>query len=208
MALIKDQLTCSIVFDNWQRSITKLWQTDGKSSIFHRVTAYLIKQDKAFVLPLNSVMESPSGIKFKVTKVEAIDIYVMRIFGALLDDRVDIDPADNDGNRKRAEIEVNNSVEFLWPTAGWDVVNVPGFKACQEIKYVDQYIPAPFRARVKSEATCDDLLFRKREFAEMDDNDARVLTTDKYHSTILRARSFIDLQTFSRYMEEERIREE
>jgi len=62
MALIEQQFTCSLVFDNWQRCIQKLWQTEGKSSIMQKGTAYLIKRDKCFVLPEKSIMMSPSGI--------------------------------------------------------------------------------------------------------------------------------------------------
>ena len=43
MTRIKQQFTCSAAFDNWQRSIAKMWQGGGKASVFQRGTAYFIK---------------------------------------------------------------------------------------------------------------------------------------------------------------------
>jgi len=41
MNRIKQRFTCSAAFDNWQRSITKMWQGGGKGSVFQRGTAFL-----------------------------------------------------------------------------------------------------------------------------------------------------------------------
>ena len=64
-----------MVFDNWQCSLAKIWQTMGKSTIFHRGTAYLIKRNNAFVLPIGTVMVYPSGLKFTVEKVDVLNTY-------------------------------------------------------------------------------------------------------------------------------------
>ena len=62
MALIKRQLTITLVFDNWQQMIQNLWQDIGKSSVYQRGTAFFVKQDKAFYLPCGTVMVSATGL--------------------------------------------------------------------------------------------------------------------------------------------------
>jgi len=84
MNRIKQQFTCSAAFDNWQRSITKMWQGGGKASVFQRGTAFFIKQDKAFLLPVGTIMQSPHGVLFMVTSCISETIYTCVITGDLL----------------------------------------------------------------------------------------------------------------------------
>ena len=101
MSIIENQFTCSLVFDNWQHSITKIWQTEGKSSIFHCGMAYLIKRDKAFVLPKNSVMQLPHGLRFKVSRVQIINVYTLRVFGILFPGQSNLNPLDERLDKKK-----------------------------------------------------------------------------------------------------------
>ena len=83
MALVKSQLAITCVFDNWQRLINKLWQDLEKSSLYQRGTAFFVKQDKAFVLPVGTIMLSPLGLKFCVVSCIAIDAYTSVVISEL-----------------------------------------------------------------------------------------------------------------------------
>ena len=193
-----------MVFDNWQRCITKLWQTDGKSSIMHKGTAYLIKRDKCFVVPIDTMMESPSGIRFKVIKVNEQDAYTTRIFGEVLPGHGTLNPEESNFNKKTAEIKAITEVGFLWPVAGWNVVSVPGFdSSTEQATYIDQKIPSPYRARLRPGTTSNDLLFKERDLLTPDVVDSVHLSTDLYHSTLIQSRFFIDLNSFSNCLERE-----
>jgi len=84
MNRIKQQPTCSVAFDNWQHSITKMWQGGEKASVFQRGTAFFIKQDKAFLLPVGTSIQSPHGVLFLVTSCVAETIYTCVITGDFL----------------------------------------------------------------------------------------------------------------------------
>ena len=55
----------------------------GKSSLFQRGTAFSVKQDKAFVLPIDTIMIYPFGLKFWVVLCDGIDVYIFIIIGEL-----------------------------------------------------------------------------------------------------------------------------
>ena len=67
---ILKQPSVTAAADNWQRNGPKKWQDDGKSSIFQKGTAYFIKRDKVFILPVGTAITSPSGVKCVVSRVE------------------------------------------------------------------------------------------------------------------------------------------
>ena len=64
MDVIKNQYTMSVVFDNWQQMIQKIWQTSGRSSNYLKGVAMLAKKDKAILLPVGTILKSPLGLLF------------------------------------------------------------------------------------------------------------------------------------------------
>jgi len=55
-------------FDNYNEFYQQNNQIDGKSSINHIVTAYLLKKDKPYYIPINTIMISPGGTRFYVVE--------------------------------------------------------------------------------------------------------------------------------------------
>ena len=200
MALIKNQLTITCVFDNWQRLINKLWQDMGKSGVFHRGTAYFVKQDKAFALPHGTMMTSPAGFKFWVLSCVTIDIYSYIIFGALVpfplkecnmglyDDWLE-------------EIQTITDEGFTWPRIGWRVDELPGVKKCQAIKYgVEQHVPAPLGARVSNDVSADELLLQKRSFVGPDNTNSCIIPSAEAHSLFVRAQRLNELTAHANHL--------
>ena len=169
----------------------------------HKGTTYLIKRDKCFAVPTASIMESPSEIKFQVSKVNQLDAYTTRMFGDLLPGHGAINPLDCEFNRKQTEIKAITEVGFLWPVAGWSLSSVPGFEPSTPATYIDQKIPAPYLARVPPGTTSNDLLFKTRNLQTPDVVDSVHLSTDLYHSTLVRSRFFIELNSFSNRLQRE-----
>jgi hypothetical protein len=60
--LMTHQYTVSLAFDNWQQQSSKTWQTRGLSAVFLNGVAIIIKKDKAILLPLRSIIRSPSNV--------------------------------------------------------------------------------------------------------------------------------------------------
>ncbi len=80
---------------------------------------------------------------------------------------------------KKAEIEAIESVGFLWPIAGWDIISVPDFEPSQpQPTYLDQHIPAPYCARMREGTSSDDLLFGEHNFPAADKNNSTLLPTE------------------------------
>ena len=195
---IDEQFTLSSSFDNWQTQIRKQYQTEGKSSVYLRGTAYYIKKDKTFVLPEGTIMKSPLGIRFTISSCVSHDIYYSVITGTILDeDSISTTP------QIAAQIEAIQNGGVMWPKVGWIVESMPGFDDCKDIEYVDQYIPAPLRARVPKAATTEDILFRAHQFCNVSDTDSRVYTTNEHYDNVIRFQCLIELNSFSLYLRDE-----
>ena len=52
--------------------------------LFQRGTTFFIKQDNAFMLPVDTIMISPLGLKFCVLLCIAIDVYTFIIISKLV----------------------------------------------------------------------------------------------------------------------------
>ena len=53
-------------FDNYNKFLPTKNQTDGKCSINHIGTAYLLKKDRPYEIPVDTIMCSPSGVRFVI----------------------------------------------------------------------------------------------------------------------------------------------
>ncbi len=112
MDVIWNQYTMSVAFDNWQQMIQKMWQTSGSSSNYLKGVASFAKKDKAVLLPINSILKSPLGLRFRVLETEFIDAYSTRIRGVLLSGVGDGESSD--------EMEICSGA-LMWPRIGWEV---------------------------------------------------------------------------------------
>ena len=204
--LIKQQYTMTLVFDNWQRSCPKKWQTEGKSSVFLRGTAYFIRRDKAILLPSGSTLRSPSGLIFSIMTSRFLDAYTTVLKGTLVTNIYPL-PLANEGEATSYESDISwmASGDLRWPQIGWDPIHLNGLDECRDITYVDQYIPSPLRARVRKEVDLNEVLFNgnTRLFPLPDDDRGRVLLTNEYHQLIQRANNIIDLNSFAQYLADE-----
>ena len=195
-----------MVFDNWQRSCPKKWQTEGKSSVFLRGTAYFIRRDKAILLPSGTTIRSPSGLIFTISSSKFLDAYNTVLKGTLLTNIYPQPPSDeSEPTTYEVDIERMTTGALLWPQIGWDPDILNGDDNCRNITYVDQYIPSPLRAKVTKEVDLNALLFNRQErvLLSPDDNHGHVLLTDEYHQLIQRANNIIDLNSFTQYLADE-----
>ena len=181
MKCIMNQSSLSGAFDNWQYKIQRVFQSQGKSSYFQQATAMFLKLNKAIEIPLGSIMISPSGVTFRVTSCRRIDNYQFYLSGFVVNMAdVELDDA------MRSDIQRVHTGPIIWPQLGWHLHECDRFDKCRDISYVDQYIPAPSRARVAIDATSDDLLFGRRDFKTAEDPDSRIFTTDDYYHLVCR----------------------
>ena len=84
-----------------------MWQGGGKASVFQRGTAFFIKQDKAFLLPVGTVMQSPHGVLFMVTSCISETIYTCVITGDLLPSNYAIPESNNNTTTANATSGAN-----------------------------------------------------------------------------------------------------
>ena len=78
-AVLRNELTISFVLDNYQKIIPKRTQKDGKASIVHRATASSVMRNKIPMVPVGSVMISPVGVRFVVTRVSRETPYMLNM---------------------------------------------------------------------------------------------------------------------------------
>ncbi len=112
--VISNQFTISMAFDNWQQMVQKIWQMQGSSSNYLKGVAAFVKKDKAIVLPIGSVLKSPSGILFCIVSCNYMDAYSTIIRGELIDE---YDAMDN-GHSVSMEVTRVTTGLLLWPTIG------------------------------------------------------------------------------------------
>ena len=197
--MIQQLVTSSACGDNWQVKIGKDFQ-DGKSAIMQRGTAFLMKKNKCMTLPAGTVMSSPSGLRFTVSNTERINPYIIVIRGSLLPNQRDVDLTTNHGDVEKEEIRRSETGDiqngFNWPRIGWEVILIKGFDPCRELTYVDQYVPAPFNARLDQDDAGFDSLFERRHFSTPADNGSMILTTSAYCNQLRRARDISNICSF------------
>jgi len=145
-------------------------------------------------------MSSPSGLRFTVSNTERINPYIIVIRGSLLPNQRDVDLTTNHGDVEKEEIRRSETGDiqngFNWPRIGWEVILIKGFDPCRELTYVDQYVPAPFNARLDQDDAGFDSLFERRHFSTPADNGSMILTTSAYCNQLRRARDISNICSF------------
>ena len=208
--LVAKQYTVSMAFDNWQISVNKMWQNYGCSSKFMRGVATFMKRDKAILLPVGSIMVSPSGVKFKITSSAYLDAYSIVIRGSILesDDRATIGhPTEfaggNNGSLdapcpRNADEHRITSGNLIWPAIGWDILLLKGVARCASpLSYTDPVVPPPLNACVLSSVSSDDLLFRPRSFFMSGTENTRQITSTEYYNLSMDVEDLCILDSFA-----------
>ena len=160
--LISNQMTASLALDNFQQMISKKIQTGGSSSIYHRAVAYLVKRDKAILLPIGAVLRSPSGILFRVESSRFVDAYETVLMGV---PHAYIFPLLENGYLSDFTVffEVTGMQQGLpWPRIGWELISFDGTVRPPEvanITYVKQKIPPPYQACIHRDQDIPSMLF-------------------------------------------------
>jgi hypothetical protein len=211
--LVAKQYTVSMAFDNWQINVNKMWQSYGCSSKFMRGVATFIKRDKAILLPVGSIMVSPSGVKFKITSSTYLDAYSIVIRGSILesDDRATIGhPTEfaggNNGSLdapcpRNADEHRITSGNLIWPAIGWDILLLKGVAPCASpLSYIDPVVPPPLNACVLSSVSSDDLLLRQRTFFMSGTENTRQITSTEYYNLSMDVEDLCILDSFACFL--------
>ena len=82
--VISNQFTISMAINNWQQMVQKIWQMQRSSSNYLKGVAAFVKKDKEILLPISSVLKSPSGILFPIVSCNYMDAYSTIISGELV----------------------------------------------------------------------------------------------------------------------------
>ena len=190
---IRTQPTMTYSLDNYQKTIRKKFQSDGKSANMHNGTVFIAQQDRCYKIPLGSLVRSPSGVLFRVSESRRIDLYSCIVIGKLLF------PNQTHPNDQQEDILcIKNGA--LIPKVGWDVVDLPGIEQCQVVTYLNQHIPAPLHSLVPSTATDNDLLFGDRTFMHWENDAPSIIEYDGRKIELYKnASRFIDQTTFQHY---------
>jgi hypothetical protein len=208
--LMTNQYTVSLAFDNWQQMSAKTWQSNGSSAVFLKGVAAFFKKDKAVLLPIGSIIRSPSHVCFRITASRFLDPYLILIKGTVMDDHIIQDnpvlPSDVTLTRQ-SDIDRVTRGMLCWPCIGWDVLFLCGFLPTPELQYIDTVIPPPMHACVASDMTTDTILFSKREFKLSGEANTRYMSSNEYDTLIVEAEDISILNTHCRYLKSELARQ-
>ena len=162
-------------FDNWQQCINIKNITEHQSALMHRGTSYILKEVKNIAIVSGSSIQSPNGLKFKITSsrphgnnslVQGFDYFTPN---GVAQDVVE------------AEIELVKK-GLLLPLLDWTVLHMPGFSPMPQLDFKDQQVPPPRRAWTTSDAKDSDILFgRDRKLRQPTDDAVQSLSTDRMH---------------------------
>ena len=76
---------------------------------------------------------------------------------------------------------------------------------CCAVEYgVNQYIPAPLTTQVPESVTSNGLLFKKRTFADVNDDHSRIVSTAEAHKLFVRVQRLNELNYYADYLESHR----
>ena len=202
--LMTHQYTISIAFDNWQQQKAKTWQNQGSSAVFLNGVAAFLKKDKTILLPIKSIIRSPSNVRFRITSRQFLDPYLILVKGVVVGegDLTEDDailPSDVTLSRQ-ADINRVTGGMLAWPVVGWDVLFLHGLPRCSELSYVDPVIPPPLHACIGTDVSIDDILFTERDLKYSGETNVRYITSTEYDQLICDAEDISILQTYSRYL--------
>ena len=76
------------------------------------------------------------------------------------------------------------------------MIHVPNVDTCRAHTYLDNYIHAPFLARISHDVSMDDLLFKPRNLSDESHANGRILTMREYCDQVKRICDMIDLTSF------------
>ncbi len=148
--ILQEEASISYVLDNYQRVHSRQSQTDGKSALTHRGTAFSCKQNKIIPLPLETKLISPEGASCKVASSHQINPYTVMIDVIYDDD------------------QTQQSYDVMWPveSMGWKVQSVPGLhdQPNYTLEYLRQHIPSPLLLQIPDDITNDSLIFSSRNY--------------------------------------------
>ena len=82
------------------------------------------------------------------------------------------------------------------------MVHVPNVDTCHAHTYVDNYIPAPFVARISHDVSMDGLLFKPRNLLDESHANGRILTTREHYEQAKHMRDIIDLTSFTEVIQD------
>jgi hypothetical protein len=204
--LLSNQYTVSLAFDNWQQMATKTWQSNGSSAVFLKGVAAFFKKDKAVLLPIGSIIRSPSNVRFRITSSRFLDPYLILIKGSVMDDHSIQDnavlPSDVSLTRQ-SDIDRVTRGMLCWPCIGWDVLFLRGVQPSPELQYIDPIIPPPMHACVGDDVPIEAILFSKREFKLSGQGNSRYITSGEYDTLILEAEDILMMNNHVHYFKSE-----
>ena len=126
-------------FDNYNKLLPTKNQIDGKASTNHIRTMYLLKKDRLYEIPVNTIMLSPAGILFSILSCMRHDDDLYLLHGVVLDTdeyhKPDSKAADGDHTKL--------TTGFLWPEIGWQIQTMLRFVKRSELMYAKQIVPTP-----------------------------------------------------------------
>lgn len=191
---VRSQQTIGCTYDNHQEVISKKVQTDGKSAVAIRGTSMFLTKHKAFALPIDSIMVSPHGVKFKVTSCTVQDPYTVVIKGTLLSS---IEECSSEEQRNEADLIEHHNL--FWPKVGWEVVSMPGAEQYRPPTYDEnQFIPTPVRSRIPTGKSLADMVLQGCEFAA--EGEGEPFTIRQYMMGLIQSQRLIELNCFRNHL--------
>ena len=131
---------------------------------------------KVFELPRESVIKSPAGKLFVVTKCERQSPYWCIVSCKEKDDPTD-----------------STMVHISWPSIGWMYSSVPGLEVQPPLTYIDQKFPSPLYLHGPINWSDDRILLYSRKY---NDISCESFSAKRYYDLILAREQYMDLINF------------
>jgi hypothetical protein len=159
------------------------------------------KKDKAVLIPVGSVLKSPSGSLFRVTLSRFIDAFLTVIKGESVINGLSLTGSYDDQQQEIDEDRITSGT-LLWPTVDLNVQKLKGVSPCPDLSYDNPIIPPPMNACILKDITMDELLFSStRTFLRSGDATSRDLTSFEYDQLINDSEDINLLNTFRNYLQ-------
>ena len=144
-------------------------------------TAYALKKDRPYELPVGTKMKSRDGITFSVTSCTLQNEYHYAVTGSCLDTDV---PDELQTTVSRIQLG------FTWPDVEFEVVDMPGFVDPAPLTHVNQVVDPPLRAWIHSHATDAGVVYRgERRFCLFNEPNAVSLSSKRMQGMHIMSRN-------------------
>jgi hypothetical protein len=180
--LILQELVIAFVMDNYNKTISKRFQTDETSAIMHIGTASSLIRQIYPGLPVGSTVKSALGVTFIVLQTVNVKHNMNSSWSWKWMNR------HHAPSRQKSWLRYKSRCQWQSVSCGWLASTESAWsRTTTSVTYIDQHISTMLKLRVHKSLTDNDLLFANKRNIKFEEESTVPLEVSRYHTIIAAA---------------------